>query len=139
MSKFEVEQNSGGQLRAFVAVGAIGFVVDAGLFFIFLRVLGIDIIVARALAFLPATLVTWWANRLFTFRPRTGLRASPMREYFKYLLVQAGGIAVNFVVFYLMILWLPIAGAHTILPLAAGSLMALAFNFSGARLLVFRR
>lgn len=138
MSKLERELDSTRQLMAFLAVGVIGFMVDAGLFLIYLRGFGIDAIVARALAFLPATMVTWWANRLFTFPLSTDPRESRMREYFKYLLVQAGGIAVNFAVFYLMILWLPIASAHAILPLAVGALMALVFNFSGARLLVFR-
>jgi putative flippase GtrA len=123
---------------AFLVVGVFGFVVDAGLFFVFLRIFGIDIMVARALAFLPATLVTWWANRLFTFRPPTGSNIFLIREYLKYLLVQAGGIAINFLVFYLMILWLPIAVTYTFLPLAAGSVIALIFNFSGARFLVFR-
>lgn len=139
MSKLERELDLTRQLMAFLAVGVIGFIVDAGLFFIYLRGFGIDVMVARALAFLPATLVTWWANRLFTFPLSTGPRGSWLREYFKYLLVQAGGIAVNFTVFCLMILWLPIASAHTILPLAVGALMALVFNFSGARLLVFKR
>ena len=138
MSKSASEHNPGRQLMAFLVVGGFGFVVDAGLFFVFLRIFGIDIMVARALAFLPATLVTWWANRLFTFRPQTGARVFLMQEYLRYLLVQAGGIAINFLVFYLMILWLPIAATHTLLPLAAGSVIALLFNFSGARFLVFR-
>jgi putative flippase GtrA len=132
------ERNSGRQLMAFLVVGGFGFAVDAGLFFIFLQVFGIDILVSRALAFLPATLVTWWANRLFTFRPPTAARVLLMQEYLRYLLVQAGGIAINFLVFYLMILWFPFAAAHTLLPLAAGSVAALLFNFSGARFLVFR-
>jgi putative flippase GtrA len=139
MSKLERGLDSTRQLMAFLAVGVIGFMVDVGLFFIYLRGFGIDVIVARALAFLPATMVTWWANRLFTFPLSTDPRESRMREYLKYLLVQAGGIAVNFTVFYLIILWLPIASAHAILPLAVGALTALAFNFLGARLLVFRR
>ena len=122
----------------FLVVGGFGFLVDAGLFFIFLHIFGFDILVSRAMAFLPATLVTWWANRLFTFRPSADANIFLIQEYLKYLLVQSAGIAVNFLVFYLMVLWIPFAATHTLLPLAAGSVIALLFNFSGARFLVFR-
>jgi putative flippase GtrA len=138
MSKIASKPNSGRQLMTFLVVGGFGFLVDAGLFFIFLHLFGLDILVSRALAFLPATLVTWWANRLFTFRPSADAPVFLMREYLKYLLVQSAGIAINFLVFYLMVLWLPVAATHTLLPLAAGSVIALLFNFSGARFLVFR-
>jgi putative flippase GtrA len=138
MSKIASKPNSGRQLMTFLVVGGFGFLVDAGLFFIFLHLFGLDILVSRALAFLPATLVTWWANRLFTFRPSADTPVFLMREYLKYLLVQSAGIAINFLVFYLMVLWLPVAATHTLLPLAAGSVIALLFNFSGARFLVFR-
>ncbi|MEO8390784.1 GtrA family protein [Polaromonas sp.] len=139
MQKAMSESVRGRQLMAFVVVGTVGFAVDACLFFVFMRAFGIDILISRALAFLPATLVTWGANRLFTFRQPASSHAFLIQEYVKYLLVQAGGIAINFLVFYLMVLWFQTAAAYTFLPLATGSLAALLFNFFGARLLVFRQ
>jgi putative flippase GtrA len=123
------------QAGAFAAVGAVGFAVDAGLFLL-LHSAGLPVLTARLLAFLPATLVTWWINRSAVFRP--GARAGGLwSEYGRYLAVQSGGIAVNFAVFTAVVhLW---PAAPALLALACGSGAAMAGNFLGARCLVFRR
>ncbi len=117
-------------------MGAVGFLVDAGLYFALLHGAGLTAIPARLVAFLPATLVTWWINRSMVFRPRTPVRGLPA-EYGRYLAVQSTGIAVNFAVFSAAThLW---PAAPSLVALACGSGAAMVGNFVGARWLVFRR
>lgn len=124
------------QLTAFAVVGTVGFLFDAGVFLVLSSVLGMDVLLARLCAFLPATGVTWLLNRSTAFRGRR-VHATKSREYMKYLLVQSGGIAVNFLTFYVVLKLFLLSSQQPLLPLAVGSIAALLFNFAGAKLFVF--
>lgn len=124
------------QAAGFAGVGVIGFVVDAGMFMILTNWSGLATIPARVLAFIPATLATWAINRFAVFQSTHVRHAAKAKEYAKYLLVQGGGIGINFSVFYLALEAFP--SSPSLFPLALGSLAAMAFNFTGARLIVFR-
>jgi putative flippase GtrA len=125
------------QMFGFGMVGTAGFLTDAALFLAASQWLGLPVMLSRALAFIPATIVTWWLNRSFVFRTAgSGRRA---REYGKHFGVQAIGIALNFAVFYFAVKLGLGRGSAQLVPLALGSGVAMVFNFIGARNVVFVR
>ena len=125
------------QMVGFALVGGAGFATDALLFMALHHGLGLPVMAARALAFLPATGVTWALNRRFVFLTAGGAQRGA--EYLRHLLVQAIGIAINFGTFYLAVRAGLGAGNGQSIPLALGSGVAMVFNFVGARRLVFVR
>jgi putative flippase GtrA len=125
------------QFSSFAAVGAVGFMADAGIFFVLSKWLGLPIILSRALAFVPATLVTWSLNRLGAFKSFPRKHTNKGRQYVRYIMIQSCGMGVNFAVFILLLPVLPPLNSIMLLPLAAGSIAALAFNFIGAKFFVF--
>jgi len=84
-------------------------------------------------AFLIAATVTWLLHQRFTFgtRQRAG-------SWLLYVLLTTFGALVNLAVY---LLWLNIAGSatplHVVLGVAAGSAVALVFNFVVSRRWVF--
>lgn len=125
------------ELRAFIVVGAIGFVIDALFLQLFAVMLGVNIYLARLLAFVPATLVTWLLNRRWSFGVGPSTAAHKRREYSKYFAVQCCGVAVNFAVFSVLVMLLPALIRYPVLPLAVGSAFGLIVNYTGSRLWVF--
>lgn len=122
----------GRQAGGFALVGALGFAVDAGMFWLLNQKLGLAVLPARALAFIPATIVTWVLNRSAVFGSSRDSHAV-LHEYLRYLLVQGLGIAINFACFYFAMQF----GAAPLVALVVGSAVAMTFNFVGAKILVF--
>jgi putative flippase GtrA len=123
------------QFLSFSAVGAIGFLIDAGVFFALTALLSWSILAARTLSASASIGATWAMNRATTFADSRSPRRGP--ELARYVVVQLGGLAVNFGVFALA-LWIAEPLRRTpVVALAMGSAAALAFNFVSARLLVF--
>jgi putative flippase GtrA len=131
-----------GQSWRFLIVGTIGFVVDAGLLVIGMAFLGLGHYSGRAVSFMAAVCVTWWLNRTFTFRalgaPGSGRKASILKELATYVLFQSVGIAINFGVYSALIQRSATFYDQPALAVAAGSLVAMVFNFATARWIVFR-
>jgi len=125
------------RVLAFIVVGGLGFVTDALVLTLLVSVLVVNVYLARALSFVPATLVTWLLNRSWAFRASAAPANERQREYLKYFVVQTGGVLVNFAVFSLMVALLPALRAYPVIPLAVGSLFGLVVNYSGARWWVF--
>jgi len=126
------------KILLFGVVGAVGFVVDAFLLTVLTIKFGLDVLPARAVSFACATLVTWLLNRKFTFfRQASRERQIRKKEYFLYLTVQVVGAVLNFVIFLALIEWNPALRQIPIIPLAAGAVVALVFNFAMSRKFVF--
>jgi len=125
------------QMLGFVIVGGIGFLTDAALFLFFSKWLAMPVMLSRALAFVPATIVTWRLNRSFVFRTKGAPRGH--HEYARHLAVQAIGISLNFAVFYVAVKLGLGRGSAQLVPLALGSGVAMVFNFIGAKRMVFVR
>ncbi len=122
----------------FGMVGAVGFVVDAFLLTVLIIKFGLDVLPARAVSFTCATLVTWLLNRSLTFsRQASREQQARKKEYLLYLTVQVVGAALNFVIFLALIEWNPALRQTPIIPLAAGAVVALVFNFALSRKFVF--
>lgn len=122
----------------FGLVGSVGFVIDGGLLALLFNN-GINAYLSRAISFPVACLATWLLNRRLVFNVKNASAREKRREYRLYLSVQLGGALINLLIFSFLVSFLSLFTAAPIVPFAIGSLGGLVFNFTGARLLVFRK
>jgi len=124
-------------LPVFLWVGAVGFLVDGGIMLGLVGASGWGPIPARAVSFPAALFCTWILNRRFAFRGR-GLDSASL-EYLAYASIQVVGALLNVGVFALSLgLW-PSLATIPLVPLGIGAVIALGFNYSALRFLVYRR
>lgn len=125
-----------GQALRFGVVGTIGFVVDTATVYGLHFLVGLDLYSAGAAAYVVAATATWGLNRAWTFRDAS--RARPGRQWALFLAVQLIGFALNRGTYAALIAFLPLAAAHPVIAVAAGSIAGMGVNFLTARTLVFR-
>jgi putative flippase GtrA len=123
------------KLPGFVVVGAIGFLIDAGILTLLMTGLGLDHYSARAISFTVAVTVTWYMNRRWVFEKSTASMSG--REYSSYLVVQVIGALINLTVFVAVIEFVPRLTSMPVIPLAVGAIAALLFNFGASSRFVF--
>ncbi|MEG3755068.1 GtrA family protein [Psychromonas arctica] len=107
----------------FVLIGGVAFCIDTGVFSILFSLYGINIYIARIIAFIVAVCVTWYGNRCFTFKERNVLSVGKQisRAFFSAIL----SLLPNLIVFYFVsyYLYLPLSTAIAfILGTLAGTL-----------------
>jgi putative flippase GtrA len=122
------------QFLRFCIVGALGFVTDFAMLYIGVKVLGLGAVSGRILSFVIAATVTWKVNRHFTFVQQG---QGSVREWAQYLLLTGLGGGINVIVYTI---WLHLTDHSTLnlfLAVAAGSAVALAFNFVISKRAVF--
>jgi putative flippase GtrA len=110
---------------------------DAGLLAVLVHGVGSGPIVARAVSFPAAVLLTFLLNRFWAFADAE--RRSALGAFFAYLLTQAAGIFCNLLVYTAGLAVLPWPLAEPVICLAIASAAALVVNYAGLRLLVFRK
>jgi putative flippase GtrA len=125
-----------GQALRFGVVGTIGFVVDTATVYALHFLLGLDLYSAGAAAYVVAATATWALNRAWTFRGAS--RERPARQWALFLAVQLIGFALNRGTYAALVTFLPLAAAHPVIAVAAGSIAGMGVNFLTARLIVFR-
>lgn len=123
------------QFARFVAVGGLGFLLDAGVFQ-GLVLLGLELGPARLVSAALAVTLTWALNRRMVFYT-SGL-TSRGSEYVRYVVVQALGLVVNLGVFFLLLRVSELSRQLPILALVGGAASAIALNYLGARYWAFR-
>ena len=123
------------QILAFAGVGTIGFLIDAAILTILVSGYDWSHYMARLISFACAVSVTWLFNRLWTFRHYA--TASRKREYQRYFGVQLVGALINYSIFSVCIATSRLFSDLPVMPLALGSLVAMVFNFVGARNFVY--
>ncbi len=123
------------QILRFGAVGAVGFVVDGGLLWLFLS-LDLSPYLARALSFPAAVMVTWALNRNWTFAVTEG--ASRKAELQRYFGVQVVGNLTNYAVYSLILALFGTASATIFAAFVIGSFTGSCLNFIGAKVFAFR-
>jgi len=121
------------RIASFVLVGSVGFVVDATLLSALVHGLGWGVYAARTLSFTTAVTVTWFCNRRWVFQPTRDMR----REYGAYVSTQLVGAGVNLGSYVLLVQLVPELAIMPVVPLAAGAMLALLFNYSAASRWVF--
>lgn len=120
----------------FLGVGALGFLIDAGVFALALEVALLGPAAARLVAFCAAAAFTWILNRQFTFGDRAS--AQKVREFGRYALASLTAGAANLMTYGTVI---HLFGAERPMPylaLVAGVGVGLAINFLLYSVLVFR-
>ena len=127
------------QIPSFALIGALGFCVDAGLTVLIATGLGVSPFFARLPAVAAATVATFLLNRAFTF----GGRAFWLREFARYVLVAAGGQALNYAVYAAALTTLGALGfgqapAAITFSVACGAGAAMFLTFAGFRSFAFR-
>jgi putative flippase GtrA len=123
------------KLPGFVVVGAVGFLIDAGILTLLITGFGLDHYSARAISFTVAVTFTWFMNRRWVFEKSTA--SMSVREYYSYLFVQAVGALINLTVFVAVIEIVPKLTNIPVIPLAVGASAALLFNFRASSRFVF--
>lgn len=118
----------------FCIVGAVGYLIDAGVLLLARDALGLDLYSGRLLSYLAAATATWFLNRRFTFAVA---RRATIREWAAYLLANGVGALVNYAVYAAAILASDTMRAWPALAVAAGSLAGLAVNYGANRFYVF--
>lgn len=121
----------------FGVIGFVGFLVDAGVLSSLVRAADWGLYESRALSFGLAVTATWYLNRRYTFRHRAS--EDRAREYGRYLAIQTLGALINLAVYVGVIAALPALATTPVLPLAAGSVLAMGFNFAASRGYAFVR
>ena len=121
-------RNTTDALWKFIAVGCIGFVVDALLLTAIVQVTGWAPWQARIPSFLAAVATTWLLNRRYAFAGR-GLQRDTVEAVF-YGAIQIGGALLNFAVFSFCLWRFPQLGTMLVVPLAIGAVAGLTFNFA---------
>ena len=125
------------RLVRFATVGVAGFVVDSGILWIAMHLLGLGPYGGRVVSFLAAATVTWWLNRLYTYSDRFQSGAA-VRQWRNYVLASTLGAAANYLTYCACIVLLPVAARFPVIGVAAGSLASLIFNFTIYSRFVFR-
>ena len=122
------------QFLMFGTVGTVGFIVDTAIVYALRGSLGLY--GAGMVSYVVAATVTWWCNRVWTFR---GRRSGALhRQWALFLLTNLGGFALNRGTYAALITFVPLCAAEPVLAVAAGSLAGMFANFGLSRRIVFR-
>ena len=127
----------GQQFLRFCAVGAVGFAVDAAVLTLVVASGSMDPIGGRLISFACAVMATFELNRRWAFRLIPPLPY--ITTLIAYLGVQGVGFVCNLAAYVVLYKLLPPPFNQPLLCLALASALALVVNFSGSRLMVFRR
>jgi putative flippase GtrA len=128
------------QVVAFLAIGGLGFCIDAAITVALVKGVGAPPLLARLPAFAIVTLINFALNRAFTF----GAGGAPWRTALaRYVLVCLGGLAVNYAVYATSLgaaAALGVALSPTVLTLCvgAGTAAAALVTFAGFRAYAFK-
>jgi putative flippase GtrA len=126
------------QFLRFCLVGVVGFVADAGILQVLLANTRAGLYLGRVVSFLIAATLTWALNRWFTFDAVRGSLVSSGRQWRRYVALTALGAAINYGVYAACLAEFALTRKIPALAVAAGSVVALAFNYLAAKYLVFR-
>lgn len=127
------------QIPAFAAIGSLGFCIDAGVTVLIATGFGVSPLLARIPAVVVATIATFLLNRTFTF----AARGFWLKEFGRYAVVAASGLAVNFAVYATVLttivrLGFGLAPLFIAFAVACGAGVAMFLTFLGFRFFAFR-
>jgi len=120
---------------SFGVVGAIGFLVDATVLYLSMGYLGP--FYGRCVSLFCSMTTTWLINRNITF-------VDSRRHYTKwvegaiYMAIMLVGASINFLIYAWLVLSNELAQSYPIFGIAVGSGIALVWNFSIAKILLYR-
>jgi putative flippase GtrA len=119
------------QLAQFCAVGAVGYLINLGVYALLLHG-GLHYLLAATLSFLVAVANNYWLNRHWTFRERkAGVAAQGMR----FFLISLASLGANLLVLHVLIR----LGLGKLVGQAIAIVLVTPLNFVGNKLWSFRR
>jgi putative flippase GtrA len=124
------------QFLRFALVGAIGFVIDVGMLYLALALLGVGPYMGRVISYLSAATSTWYLNRRITFRSRPSKAIG--REWLKFVVFNGVGGLLNYATYVACLHYFPGSTASPAIGVALGSAAGLSVNFTLSRHVVFR-
>jgi putative flippase GtrA len=125
----------GPQFRRFAIIGALAFLVDAGVLQVVLPFAGFY--AGRLVSWTAAATFTWVLNRRYTF---SGGRDAPaLIQWLRYLAANAIGGLANYATYALLVATVEPVRRWPVLAVAAGSVAGLLLNFFLSRRFVFGR
>jgi putative flippase GtrA len=124
------------EILRFGIVGAIGFLIDSSILYLLTRN-GMNPLVARCVSFPIALGTTWLLNSRWTFTADQA-RLPRSDQRMRYAGTQLIGLIINYTTFAVALRLLGSTSLHAVLALAIASVLAMLFNFAGARYFVFR-
>ena len=123
------------QLVQFGFVGVAGFVTDTAVVYATRDWAGLY--VAGTLAYGVAVTVTWWLNRVWTFRGVSNI--GPVhRQWMKFALANIPGLCLNLGTYFALVATVPLCAAIPVIAIFAGALAGMSSNFLLSRAVVFR-
>jgi len=132
------------KLLRFGAVGVLNTLIDFSVLNLLIFALGVreggGLVLCNVAAFLAASLNSYFLNRSWTFRQGGD---ATLRQYLYFLALTLGGVAVNSLVLYLLVTWIPRpAGVAPTLWInaakAAATGVSMVWNYLVCRHIVFR-
>jgi putative flippase GtrA len=123
------------QIMQFGVVGGIGFVVDTAIVYALRAPTGLY--VGGTAAYFVAVTVTWWINRIWTFRSVVPI-GTMRRQWARYALANLPGLMLNLGTYFALIAGSPFCAAYPVVAVGAGAVAGMAANFTLSRSLVFR-
>jgi putative flippase GtrA len=123
------------QFMQFGVVGVAGFLADTAVVYATRDMAGLY--VAGTLAYAVAVTVTWWLNRIWTFRG-AGAIGSVFRQWLIFAAANLPGLCLNLGTYFVLVTVVPVCAVHPILAIAAGALAGMFANFTLSRAMVFR-
>ncbi|AMO56270.1 GtrA family protein [Endozoicomonas montiporae] len=123
------------RLVKFGLVGATGFVVDMGIYWLMSVALGIPHLVARGGSYWVAASWNWYWNRTFTFNHVVKSKKAP--QWIKYLSMCMVSFLPNWGSYYLLTEFVPFFADFKMLAMIAGVLAGMMFNFTFASVFIF--
>ena len=115
------------ELLTFLAVGSVGFLIEAVILTTLTLYAAWTPWQARIPSFLSAVFITWALNRRHTFA-RRGLEHRATEAFF-YTMIQGCGALINLAVFGACLAIQPTLAHAPVIPLAIGAVAGFAFNF----------
>ncbi|AFV00893.1 phosphatase PAP2 family protein [Simiduia agarivorans] len=120
----------------FGMVGGSGFVVDMTLYALFYSWLGMNLLVARSIAYWLTSSWNWYLNRVFTFKDADNDRKRV--QWAKYLLMCLISFVPSMGTFYGLTTSVPFFAEHSQLALILGVIAGALFNYVVAGFLIFK-
>ena len=117
----------------FAVVGVMGLCWDTATVYALRHVVGLY--VAGTVSFVVAATANWIVNRIWTFRGHTYV--APHIQWAKFLVANAIGFVFNRGTFFVLISISTLCHNRPILPIAAGSIAGLFFNYLLSKRFVF--
>jgi len=121
-------------LFRFCTVGAVGFIVDAGILLLLVNAIGFEAFESRISSFTIALLVTWTLNKNYTF-----LTDSSKSTLLPYIILSTFSIGVSFLIFTYWITLTDSSNINLLLGVVFGSAAAAGINYITCKHIVFKK